>query len=100
MCQSRSGAGRIFSDTVLFAGSTIEAARRAYNFVACNVIPSSKAFGSVSAGSLPQATKISEAINARSVSVRPSRLLRVTANQIETDKLKTFVGVSHIWPRD
>ena len=43
------------------------------------VIPNSKAFGSVSAGSLPQAPKVSKAINARAVSIRPARLQRVTA---------------------
>jgi len=43
------------------------------------LIPNSKAFGSVSAGSLPQAPKVSKAINARAVSIRPARLQRVTA---------------------
>src|SRR5436305_265768 len=64
------------------------------------LIPNSKAFGFVLAGSLPQASEVSKAINARVVSIRPPRLHRVTAYQIEADKLKTFVGMSDVWPRD
>src|SRR2546430_3960369 len=34
------------------------------------------------------------------MAIGPPRLQSVTAHQIEPDKLKTFVGVSHVWTRD
>src|SRR5207249_11302409 len=60
----------------------------------------SKLVASLSVGSLCQPSEVSKAINARAVSIRPTRLQRVTAHQLEAHKLKTLVGVSHMWPRD
>ncbi len=58
-----------------------------------------QAYSRLSGSSLPQAPEVSKAINARAVSIRPARLQRVAAHQIEADKLKTLVGVNHVRPR-
>src|SRR5205814_1129000 len=51
----------------------------------------------VSARSLPEAAQVSKAINSCAVSVCPARLQCITADQVEADQLKTFVGVGHMW---
>src|SRR6266542_2080725 len=44
--------------------------------------------------SLRRAPEVSKAINARAMSILPTRLQGIAANKIEADKLKAFVGVS------
>src|SRR5215510_691732 len=51
-----------------------------------------------SARILRQTAEVSKAINAGAVSIRPARLQRIASNQIESDKLETLVGISHVWP--
>src|SRR5206468_6312318 len=53
-----------------------------------------------SLSSLFQAAQISKAVNSAAVSIRPARLQRITAHQIEAGKLKTFVRVTYMWTRD
>src|SRR6266446_3673302 len=45
---------------------------------------------------LRQTAEISKAINASTVSIRPTGLQCITAHQIESDKLEAFVGVAHM----
>jgi len=53
----------------------------------------SKLIARLSVSSLRQAPEVSKAINARAMSILPTRLQGIAANQIEADKLKAFVGV-------
>src|SRR5215472_5231560 len=45
---------------------------------------------------LPQTAQISKAINPGAMSVSPARLQSITTHQIESDKLKALVCVSHM----
>ena len=45
---------------------------------------------------LRQTAKISKAINPGAVSIGPAGLQRITAYQIESEKLEALVGVAHM----
>src|SRR5262249_48350692 len=57
-------------------------------------------FTFISPQSFSQSAQVSKAINSRAVSVGPARLQRVTAHEVEPDKLKTLVSISYMRPRD
>src|SRR5438034_6735433 len=50
----------------------------------------------VSVRMLRQTAEISKAINPGAVSIPPTRLQCITADEIESDKLKALVGVAHM----
>ena len=49
-------------------------------------------------GSLSQTAEISKAVNSTVVSIGPARLQRITAHEVEAHRLKTFIGISDLWP--
>jgi hypothetical protein len=51
-------------------------------------------------GSLSQTPQISKAVNPGGMAVAPARLQGVAADQIETDQLKAFRGVTNVWAVD
>jgi hypothetical protein len=50
--------------------------------------------------SLFQTPQISKAVNSAAVSIRPARLQRITAYQIEAGELETLLGVAYARARD
>jgi len=46
---------------------------------------------------LRQTAEICKAINPAAMSVSPTGLYRITARQIESDKLKALPGIAHMW---
>ena len=66
--------------------------------IAVLVIPCIERFQASLTGSFAQTPQVSKAVNTTGVSIGPMRLHCVTAHQVETDKVKTFVGVSHLRP--
>src|SRR5437867_12662141 len=49
---------------------------------------------------LRQTAEVSKAINPGAVSIRPTGLQRITAHEIESDKVEAFVGVAHVRTRN